>query len=873
METKDIRKELKSKERSLADLHRYITTRTENTPNYILMLGSGCSVSSGIPTGQELIETWRKEVYIEFEENKDKIYNKDEAVEFLLSRCGSWYNSINEYSSLFEKKYDLKSQRRMFVEKQVDGAQPSIGYAYLCSLMERFYFNAIFTTNFDDLINESFFQFTELRPIVCAHDSSISSITLTSKRPKIIKLHGDYLFDDIKSTLRETESLEDNIKNKFIEFSKDHGVIFVGYSGCDRSIMDVMNYLLKQEDYIKNGIYWCLREDDHISEELRKLLWKDKVYYVIIDGFDELFAYLYGKIVGDKIPIDTGFVSSKSQETVKRMLENKFLCNSKSDIILKHLEELSKFSKKQSLQSILNEISSKDYIDAEHNELSDEELVKLFKVKEKMNSEIYHEVIKECNTYLNDFANINFKIEIYKHLITAYKSIGEQELVLSTYDKLIQTDQRNPVNLLNKSRQEKTFDNKLQLIELALQKDPYFYRVYYEKAEILSKKYRIQLFDALFDEIINLYDSGIEKYPSLVNPSYNAKFNFILSARIEKDEKTKLLNNLINTLEKQRADSSKVLRMKLELMAFENKKPDNNFLNAIKAAKYKYPERNEIDYDILMLESLAEIGDRLKIEEFILSVESSKKHKESIEFLKAKAIVYAQKLRNIDAAIGNLEKVLEIDEDITSVNLLLEYYIHNKDYEKYDEIMKKFRNKLDKLDLLLHEKEYLESVGDSKASYHKFCEYKNSSLFPEYYKDQLSYHLIKIGEYEEAKKVAKDYLDSVNFNKNAFVAIINYELSQILLDKKRVPNKKRLSDTYEACGSQAAKAAIQTILNDKDKAFHHIQNALNDDYTVVFSFKNWPVFDQIHSDPRWQEIVLNNNFQPPKMKLVGTGQC
>jgi hypothetical protein len=59
-----------------------------------------------------------------------------------------------------------------------------------------------------------FHQFSDLRPIVCAHDSAISSITITSKRPKIIKLHGDYLFDDIKSTVRETESLEENNKKE-----------------------------------------------------------------------------------------------------------------------------------------------------------------------------------------------------------------------------------------------------------------------------------------------------------------------------------------------------------------------------------------------------------------------------------------------------------------------------------------------------------------------------------------------------------------------------------------------------------------------------------------------------------------------------------
>src|SRR5262249_27380890 len=153
--------------------------------------------------------------------------------------------------------------------------QPSLGYAYLIRLIEKHFFNTVFTTNFDDLLNEAFHQFSDERPIVCAHDSSIMSVTVTSKRPKIVKLHGDYLFDDIKSTVRETESLEENTKSKFTEFAKDHGLVVVGYSGHDRSVMDVLHALLKRDEYLKHGIYWCLRPGDTVSEELTKLLWKD----------------------------------------------------------------------------------------------------------------------------------------------------------------------------------------------------------------------------------------------------------------------------------------------------------------------------------------------------------------------------------------------------------------------------------------------------------------------------------------------------------------------------------------------------------------------------------------------------------------------
>ena len=184
------------------------------------------------------------------------------------------------------------------------------------------------------MLNEAFYRFSKNRPIVCAHDSSISGISVTSTRPKIIKLHGDYLFDDIKTTLRETESLEMNMKMKFQEFAKDFGLIVVGYAGNDRSIMDILTYLLQHEDYFKNGIYWCIRKGErNISAELKKLLWRDRVFFVEIDGFDELFAEINHKLNNGALPIDDAFLSRAHQETIikeltennRLSLENKFL--------------------------------------------------------------------------------------------------------------------------------------------------------------------------------------------------------------------------------------------------------------------------------------------------------------------------------------------------------------------------------------------------------------------------------------------------------------------------------------------------------------------------------------------------------------------
>ena len=335
---KDILFELRHKEKKISDLVRFLSIRCDETPNYSLLMGAGCSITSGIKSGTQLINDWKKEI-IEYADDYDTSITSDEYFE-----KQNWFDERNPYSSLFEKRYDLQRQRRAFVENEVANKNPSIGYAYLVKLIENNYFNAIFTTNFDDLLNEAFYRFSNVRPVVCAHDSAITSITVTSKRPKIIKLHGDYLFEEIKSTLRETESLEGNMKNKFIEFSKDYGLIVVGYAGNDRSIMDILSFLLKKEEFFKNGIYWCIRKgDENISDDLKKLLWKDKVFFIQIEGFDELMAELNKRLNKGVLPIDNAILSSEHQiKLIKSLTSNEYVEKSNSKIIQEDSKRLKK---------------------------------------------------------------------------------------------------------------------------------------------------------------------------------------------------------------------------------------------------------------------------------------------------------------------------------------------------------------------------------------------------------------------------------------------------------------------------------------------------------------------------------------------------
>ena len=126
----DVLKHLAHKERHVSDLASFLKNKCENTPNYTLLLGSGCSVTSGISTGANLVMQWKKEIYDA--EKQDGMTEE----EFWKDQF-QWYDPRNPYSSLFQKKYDLPRQRRIFVENEVAGKNPGNGGTGTCFTNKR----------------------------------------------------------------------------------------------------------------------------------------------------------------------------------------------------------------------------------------------------------------------------------------------------------------------------------------------------------------------------------------------------------------------------------------------------------------------------------------------------------------------------------------------------------------------------------------------------------------------------------------------------------------------------------------------------------------------------------------------------------------
>jgi tetratricopeptide (TPR) repeat protein len=303
---------LDDKVRRTAHLINLLRQRIDGQPAYSLFLGAGASATSGIRTAKQMVAEWRQQSYSR--ERAPDCYDD------WLHRQG-WRDAPNEYSLLFEQLYDTPSQRRAYIELASAHAHPSWGYAFLTRLLSTGTFNVVFTTNFDDLISDACWMFgAKNKPLVCAHDSSVVGLRLASSRPKIIKLHGDYLFDSIKNTTSELQSIEDNMRAKFSEYAEHQGLLVVGYAGNDASIMDLLDLLVRNPKNFRDGVYWCLRDGEAPSRRVQQLLRHDRVYLVRIAGFDEFMAEIADAM---NIGLPVGVLSPHllAYESTKHLLE------------------------------------------------------------------------------------------------------------------------------------------------------------------------------------------------------------------------------------------------------------------------------------------------------------------------------------------------------------------------------------------------------------------------------------------------------------------------------------------------------------------------------------------------------------------------
>lgn len=852
--------ELSHKKRTVLDLVRYIENRSPihsgvGTPNFTLFLGAGASITSGIRSGRQLIEEWKNDIY-----NESGVDISQE--EFFVNQGRDWYDESNPYASLFEHRFDLQRQRRLFVEKEVADKTPSIGYAYLVNLIERGYFNTIFTTNFDDLLNEAFYRFSFVRPIVCAHDSSISGVTITSSRPKIIKLHGDYLFDNIKATLRETESLEQNMRMKFQEFAKDYGLIVIGYSGQDRSIRDILTYLLQHDEYLKNGVYWCLKkgELENINSELKKLLWHDKVFVVEIDGFDELMAEINNCLLNGELPIKQELMTRRYQEKIiEELTENPNLKNSQSGILRDDCLKLKKGYKNERIKDLIqfskNTKSEIRNVRKNRNRPILKSKLPLIEAKERKKIDELQEkyyVFDKPQEVLTELENMSlltlpatqYKLELLELYVDIVKDINDS-IVKTYYDELIKLQPTKQAYYIIASRRSESFEQKCAYLESATLVFENDYFVYNQYAELLLDKYEefmsINEPLELFSKIELLLNKSIELRPEIGNDAYimqirYSKKKYANQLDIYERETQNIYGDIcrLSDYHPNKLHAARLLNIDKNEMYVTSieyyKKADNSILleECIKQHLLSIPN-NKFEKKIEIIEQYN--MDYVPSSDFLWAASWELKRNEYFEdaltilkSLEPSPDLYIRKMQ-ILSNIGDIDALNNYYNSILhSAKIDFSYYELVGEYDKALEI-------------------FLDRIYDDKIV-------QESQLIT------YSYLLLQLSQFEEVEKLLRKYYETPTTSSPAI--IINYLFAKKNIkshfDYKEKIKNKLLEARYMVLKNLEYVAAY-AVLEDNANMFKYLKKLIEEDPEEKYNVKKWPIMASYLSNPTFISII------------------
>lgn len=251
---------------------------------FCFVLGAGASISSGIKSGQELVDIWDKELLKR---------NKDEYLKWKSELKITDENKYSFYSQYYEQRFQRHPQDGYnFLEKLMENAIPSAGYVILSYLLSQTKNNVVITTNFDHLTEDAINYYTQTMPMVIGHESLSHYISKPINRPTVIKIHRDLLFDPA-NTVNEVDKLHDNWKKALNTILSEYHPIFIGYAGNDNSLMD---YLIEQgEKFADDRLccpYWMLYGDEKPVGKVHDFLEKSNGYFIHHNGFDEVMCLI-----------------------------------------------------------------------------------------------------------------------------------------------------------------------------------------------------------------------------------------------------------------------------------------------------------------------------------------------------------------------------------------------------------------------------------------------------------------------------------------------------------------------------------------------------------------------------------------------------
>lgn len=281
-------------------------------------LGAGASRSANLPTASDLTWDLKKRAYCTAENQPYDSYDLNSGAvkkliqSYMESKGYPELWSPEEYSFYFELlfKNDYQKQQR-YIESALKSERVSltVGHRILASLVRMNMIKVLFTTNFDDVVEQAFAKVNGRNLSVFNIEGSYAALDALNSEafPIYVKLHGDFKYRSIKNLSEDLLVNDSELKRCFLSSASRFGMIVSGYSGRDSNVMGMMRDALNSVNPFPKGIYWAVINAnnaeataiDFIQEARSKGI---KAYFVEAGTYDEFLSKIWRQV--PNIPSD-----------------------------------------------------------------------------------------------------------------------------------------------------------------------------------------------------------------------------------------------------------------------------------------------------------------------------------------------------------------------------------------------------------------------------------------------------------------------------------------------------------------------------------------------------------------------------------------
>lgn len=213
-----------------------------NKGAYALLLGSGISRSSGIPSGWEV-----EKRLIQMLGESQGVTEQEDWHQWYKER----YGESASYSSLLGALASTPTERVQLMrpffepteeERELGRKEPTKAHRAIAQLAKEGYIRVILTTNFDRLLEKAL-EAEGVTPQVISHEGAIAQATplVHSDRPTIVKINGDYIDCKFRNTTEELDEYPEEMKHYLQRVFEDYGLVTCGWSGdWDKGLIRIM---------------------------------------------------------------------------------------------------------------------------------------------------------------------------------------------------------------------------------------------------------------------------------------------------------------------------------------------------------------------------------------------------------------------------------------------------------------------------------------------------------------------------------------------------------------------------------------------------------------------------------------------------------